>query len=450
MARQLFGTDGIRGVAGEYPLDPRTTHAVGMALGRLAVRFGSNPEVILGVDTRESGPWLASHVAGGLASSGARARFAGLITTPGVAYLTRADAFVAGVMISASHNPYRDNGIKVFGHSGYKLADEQEHELESEIFALLESGVEPAPLKLEEDPGLDQRYLDYLAATFPASLEGLRIVVDCANGAATKLAPALLERLGARVEAIHCEPDGRNINLNCGTLHLESLREAVLGRGADAGVALDGDADRAMFVSRSGKIVDGDGIMLLAGRFLLARGELTGPDGQPTVVSTVMSNLGLEKALAREGIRMPRCAVGDRYVLEEMLRTGAVLGGEQSGHVIFHNYATTGDGLLTMLRVLEVMLASGKDLDELTRGLEHYPQRLVNIRVREKVPFAQLPDVDSEIAAAEAAVGDTGRILVRYSGTELLARVMVEAADRRHVEDYSTRIAAAIQRAIGA
>jgi phosphoglucosamine mutase len=450
MARQLFGTDGIRGMAGEYPLDPRTTQAVGMALGRLAPRLGSNPEIILGIDTRESGPVIAAHVAGGLASTGARGRLAGLITTPGVAYLTRTDSFVAGVMISASHNPYQDNGIKIFGRSGYKLADEQEHELESEIFALLESGVEPAPLAIEEDPGLDRRYLEALASTFAHSLEGFKIVVDCANGAATRLAPALLERLGARVEAINCEPDGRNINLNCGALHVEMLREAVLARGAELGVALDGDADRAVFVSRSGKIVDGDGTMLLTARFLLARGELTGPDGQPTVVSTVMSNLGLERALARDGIRMPRCAVGDRYVLEEMLRIGAVLGGEQSGHVIFHNYSTTGDGLLTTLRVLEVMLSSGKGLDELTGDLVRYPQRLVNIRVRERTPFEQVPGVAEEIASAEAAVGDTGRILVRYSGTELLARVMVEAADDRQVDDYSTRIATAIQRAIGA
>jgi phosphoglucosamine mutase len=450
MARQLFGTDGIRGVAGEYPLDPRTTQAVGAALGKWARRFGPAPEVILGIDTRESGPWIAAHVAGGLVSAGVAARFAGLITTPGVAYLTRTDSFVAGVMISASHNPYQDNGIKVFGHSGYKLPDEQEHQLESEIFALLEAGIEPAPVKLEEDPGLDLRYLESLVSTFPYSLEGLRIVVDCAHGAATRLAPALLERVGARVEAIHCAPDGRNINLNCGALHVEALREAVPARQAELGVALDGDADRAIFVSRSGKIVDGDAVMLLAARFLLARGELAGPGGEPTVVSTVMSNLGLEKALARHGIRMPRTAVGDKYVLEEMLRTGAVLGGEQSGHIIFRNYATTGDGLLTTLRVLEVMHTSGAGLDELTAGLARYPQRLVNIRVREKRPFGELPAVAEEIRRAEAAFGGEGRILVRYSGTELLARVMVEAADAARVEEHAARIAAAIRRAIGA
>ncbi len=450
MGKELFGTDGIRGVAGEYPFDPRTTHAVGVALGRLARRLGPDPEVVIGIDTRESGPWIAGQVAGGLAAVGVRARFAGLITTPGVAFLTRTDAFVAGVIVSASHNPYQDNGIKIFGHSGYKLPDDQEHELEAEIFNLLGRGIEPAPIALEEDPGLDRRYLDFLASTFPHSLKGLRIVIDCANGAATKLGPALLGRLGARVEAIHCSPDGRNINLNCGALHVESLREVVQTQGADLGVALDGDADRAIFISPRGEVVDGDAVLLVAARYLLERGKLNGPGGRPTVVSTVMSNLGLEKALASEGISMPRTAVGDKYVLEEMRRIGAVLGGEQSGHIIFHNYATTGDGLLTTLRVLEVMLASGRSLDELTAGLARYPQRLVNIRVVEKRPFDELPEVAGEVRAAESDFGDTGRILVRYSGTELLARVMVEGADGRLVEEHAGRIAAAIQRAIGA
>jgi phosphoglucosamine mutase len=449
MARQLFGTDGVRGVAGKFPLDPRTVQAVGIALGRLASRLERSPEVILGIDTRESGPWLAEELAGGLVRAGARPRFAGLITTPGIAYLTRTDSFVAGVMISASHNPYQDNGIKIFGHSGYKLSDEQEVELESEILTLLEAGFTPAQATLVEDPGLDERYLAYLSSTFPYSLEGFRLVVDCAHGAATRLAPALFERLGARVDAIGCSPDGRNINLGCGALHVETLRKAVLARSADAGVALDGDADRAIFVSRSGKVVDGDGVMLLAARFLLEHGQLPGPGGQPVVVATVMSNLGLERALAKHGINMLRTAVGDRYVLEEMLRIGAVLGGEQSGHVIFHNYATAGDGLLTTLRVLEIMRLSGAGLDELTDELEHYPQRLVNIRVRAKTPFDELPEVNAEIRAAEEAFGDSGRILVRYSGTELLARVMIEGADGVLVDEHAHRIAAAIQRAIG-
>jgi phosphoglucosamine mutase len=449
VGKRLFGTDGIRGVAGEFPLDPRTVHAAGVALGRLAQRLGSEPEVILGIDTRESGPELASQLAGGLASAGARPRFAGLITTPGIAYLTRTGAFVAGAMISASHNQFQDNGIKIFGHSGYKLPDDAEEELEAEIFGQIEDGIEPVAAALVEDPGLDARYVEFLRSTFPGRLDGLRMVLDCAHGSASRLGPLLFESLGARVEAIGCSPNGRNINLGCGALHVETLQEAVPARGAELGVALDGDADRAILVSRSGKVVDGDAVMLIAARFLAERGELAGPDGRPTLVATVMSNLGLERALAGLGIRMLRAAVGDKYVLEEMLRTGAVLGGEQSGHVIFLRQATAGDGLLTTLRVLEVMQASGAGLDELTRDLVRYPQRLVNVPVRAKPPLEEIPEVWREIRAAEEAFGETGRILVRYSGTELLARVMVEGADGGRVDEYAQRIAAEIQRAIG-
>jgi phosphoglucosamine mutase len=359
------------------------------------------------------------------------------------------DSFVAGVMISASHNPYQDNGIKIFGHSGYKLPDELEMELEAEIFALLASGIEPAEASLAEDPGLDERYLDFLRSTFPHRLSGLRMVLDCANGAAARLGPALFEGLGARVEAICCSPNGRNINLDCGALHVDRLRETVVASGADLGVALDGDADRAILVSRSGQVVDGDGVMLVVARHMAGKRELTGPQGKPMVVATVMSNLGLEKALEQEGIVMPRTAVGDKYVLEEMIRQGAVLGGEQSGHVIFHNYATTGDGLLTTLRVLEVMIESGAGLDELTSGLQRYPQRLINVWVRARQPLEELPEVREEIRAAERAFGASGRVLVRFSGTELLARVMVEGADSGQVDEHTERIAAAIQRAIG-
>lgn len=450
MGKQLFGTDGIRGVAGQYPLDLSTTYAVGVALGRFAARISAAPEVVIGIDTRESGPWIAAQVAGGLASQGVRARFAGLITTPGIAHLTRSGPFAAGVMISASHNPFQDNGIKVFGHSGYKLPDREEHALEGEILALLDAGPAPSPVSLAEDPGLDRSYLDYLASTFPRRLDGLRIVVDCANGAATHLAPELLRRLGASVRAIHCSPDGRNINLGCGALHPETLARAVRDQGASIGVALDGDADRAIFVSSSGRLIDGDAVLLVAARHLLELGRLPGPGGQPVVVATVMSNLGLEKALAGLGIRMLRTAVGDKYVLEEMVRVGAALGGEQSGHVIFHEHATTGDGLLTTLRVLEAMLARGQSLDELTAGLQRYPQRLVNVRVRERRNLEEIPEVAGEIRAAEQSFGDSGRVLVRYSGTELLARVMIEAADADLVRERSDRIADAIRRAIGA
>jgi phosphoglucosamine mutase len=450
MPRQLFGTDGIRGVAGHFPLDAKTVYAVGIALGELAARLQSRPEIVLGMDTRESGPWIGQLVAGGLAGKGVNVRSAGLITTPGIAYLTRTNSFVAGVMISASHNPYQDNGIKVFGHSGYKLPDNQEHELEQEIFRVLDSDAEPVPGAPADDPELDRAYLDYLASTFPFSLDGIKVVVDCAHGSASRLAPELFGRLGANVYAVGCSPNGRNINLGCGALHVEMLRETVLSRQADLGLALDGDADRSILISSSGRILDGDAILLMAARFLLARGKLPGPEGKPAVVATVMSNLGLEKALAKHGIQLLRTPVGDKYVLEEMLRCSAMLGGEQSGHVIFRHYATTGDGLLTTLRILEMMQSSDSGLDELAQGLEVYPQRLVNVRVRTKKPLDELPQVAAEIRAAQEAFGDSGRVVVRFSGTEPLARVMIEGPDAQKVDEFVKRIAEAIQLSLGA
>ena len=444
--RQLFGTDGIRGVAGEYPLDPATAFAVGVALARWTRDTGTHKgerEIVIGMDTRESGPWLASNLAGGLASEGVRTRFTGLISTPGLAYVAKAGPFAAGVMISASHNPYRDNGIKIIDHSGFKLPDEQEHVLEGHIFSWLESGAKPEEGNLTEDPGLDRAYLDHLAATLPRGLEGVHIVVDGANGSATHLAPELLRRLGARVETIHCSPDGRNINLNCGSQHLESLRTKVLGTGANLGVAFDGDADRAMFVSHTGKVVDGDAVLLMTALPLHRRGRLT------EVVATVMSNLGLERALKAHGIGLIRAAVGDKYVLEEMLRRNAPLGGEQSGHIIYRDYATTGDGLLTALRVLEVMGETGQDLDALTAEMTTYPQRLVNVRVRERRPLHELDNVAMKIRQTESEFGDAGRVLVRFSGTEPLARVMVEGPVLDRVEYHAQAIAAAIKGEIG-
>jgi phosphoglucosamine mutase len=443
VAKQLFGTDGIRGVAGEYPLDPATIFAFGAALGREAMGTG---EILLGADTRESGPWIAELVAGGLERSGARVRYAGVVTTPGIAYLTRTGPFVAGVMISASHNPYQDNGIKVFTHSGFKLPDAEEHAIEQEIFRLRERGAAPAPAKLAVDENLDRQYLEYLVSTASVRFEGVTLAMDCGNGAAFRLGPHLFRRLGADVKELFSAPDGRNINLDCGALHVERLRDAVLAHGADFGVAFDGDADRAIFVARSGKIVDGDAVLLAAARAMKAAGRLPGD----TVVATVMSNLGLEKALERERIRMTRTPVGDKYVLEEMVRLGAALGGEQSGHLIFREYATTGDGLLTALRLFEIARRAGVGLDELTADLEVYPQRLVNVRVREKKGLTELPSVAREIQLVEEAFAGTGRVLVRFSGTEPLARVMVEGPDLEQVESFSARIAEAIRREMGA
>jgi phosphoglucosamine mutase len=448
LSRKLFGTDGIRGVAGEPPLDARTAHALGVALGEWAQRASKtdagSPEVVIGIDTRESGPWLAEQVAGGLKRSGVGTRFAGVITTPGVAYLARTGSYIAGVMISASHNPYHDNGIKIINHAGYKLADSLEEQMEARMFTWLDSGEEALPQTLAQDASLDHLYGDFLRSTFDGSLP-FRIVVDCANGSATAIAPRLFQSLGSCFDLIANEPDGRNINLNCGSLHLEALRERVLATGADAGVAFDGDADRALFISHSGRIIDGDAVLFLAGTALQKAGKLPGS----AIVATVMSNLGLERALAGYNIQLVRTPVGDKYVLEEMLKCDAPLGGEQSGHVIFSEFATTGDGLLTALRVFQILRDANKTLDDLTTEVKVFPQKLVNIRVQVKRPLEQLVEVQREISNAQGDFGDSGRVLVRFSGTEPLARVMVEAESEHHVEKWTARIADAIRNELG-
>jgi phosphoglucosamine mutase len=445
MARKLFGTDGIRGVAGEYPLNRSTAYAVGAALGACIRQSGGAPEVVIGMDTRESGPWLAEHVSSGLGSQDIQVRFAGVTATPGVAYLAKNGNFSAGVMISASHNPYRDNGIKILGKSGYKLPDLEEEQLESEIFRFIAAGGEPRIRPLAVDEGLDRTYIDHLAGTLPRPVSGLKIVADCANGSVSHLAPDLLSRVGAEVITIGASPDGRNINLDCGSLHLGKLRRTVLDQSADLGVAYDGDADRALFVSHSGKIVDGDAVLFLVARYLKEQGRLP----VPLVVATVMSNLGLELALAAQGIDLIRTAVGDKYVLEEMLRLNASLGGEQSGHVIFRDYATTGDGILTTLRVLEVLNETGRNLDDLITELQIFPQLLVNVKVKSRKPIEDMPLVVQSIHAAEDSFGKEGRVLVRFSGTEPLARVMVEGRDQQRVEFFAHDIAAQIQSALG-
>jgi phosphoglucosamine mutase len=450
LSRLLFGTDGIRGVAGEPPMDARTAHALGVALGIWAREVhekdvpDGDAEVLIGMDTRESGPWLAAQVAGGLARADVRARFAGVITTPGVAYLTRTGPFLAGVMISASHNPYHDNGLKVISHSGYKLPDNVELHLEGLMDHWLASGQEATPMPLTADSSLDHLYTNYLAGT-AESVFPLRLVIDCANGAATEIAPALFTRLGCQVDWIGTSPDGKNINLNSGSLHLENLQKRVPEIGADLGIAFDGDADRALFVSSTGKIVDGDAVLFLAGTSLKRDGKLPGD----VVVSTVMSNLGLEKAFEAHGITMLRTPVGDKYVLEEMLKRGAALGGEQSGHVIFLEHATTGDGLLTALRVLEIVYRSGVSLDKLVEEIKTYPQKLVNVRIKHKRPLSELASVRIEIEAAELEFAGSGRVVVRFSGTEPLARVMIEAATDEDVDKWTGRIADAIRAELG-
>ncbi len=445
--RKLFGTDGIRGVAGEYPLDRQTVYTIGRALGDHLPR--DPKRVVIGQDTRESSAWIADTISAGLAASGVKVASAGVITTPGVAYLAQAQGFSAGVVISASHNPWQDNGIKVFGSDGYKLADATELEIEKEIFSLLEShatrnAAGSGAASLPGDARLRAAYVEWLSRPIPG-VERLKAIVDCANGAASALASEVLTRGGLRAEFTHSSPNGRNINANCGALHPEVVGKEVVLRKADLGICFDGDADRALFTDAQGNVVNGDAVMLLLARELKRHGQLA----QETVVATTMSNMGLEIALRSSGIKMLRAPVGDKYVLEEMQKSGAVLGGEQSGHIILARDATTGDGLLTARRVLEVVAASGKNLAELVSDLKVFPQTIKNVRVREKRPLDQIPEVQAAIRKAESELDGNGRINVRYSGTESLARVMVEAAMEDKVQRLAASIAGAIEKALG-
>ena len=447
--KKLFGTDGIRGTAGEPPLDPRTIFAAGVSLGNHLREKSPHPRVLIGEDTRESSRWIAETVAAGLAEEGVDIRSAGVITTPGVARLTSSAGFDAGVMISASHNPYRDNGIKVFAATGYKLPDENEEQVERGIFRLLADtpALSAKRLALRPDRQLVTNYISYLRSEASAfSLPGTSLVLDCANGAASALAAEVFSGFGLNVKIVSAEPDGKNINVRCGSTDLAHLRQAVVGAKADLGIAFDGDADRALFVTSRGSEVNGDGVLLASARYMMRRGALRGG----AVVGTVMSNLGLERALEREGLRLLRAPVGDKYVLEEMLRSGCNLGGEQSGHVIFLDLSTTGDGLLTALRMLHIMADERRPIEELVEGLVEFPQLLVNVRVKEKVPFENVPQIVEEIRASEHRLGNTGRVLVRYSGTELLARVMVEAENAADVDLNAHAIAGAIERSLGA
>ncbi len=448
MGRELFGTDGIRGIPGRYPLDDATVYAVGRALGHhIATQASGTPRVLVGMDTRESGPHLAGRLAAGLLAAGAEPVSAGVITTPGVAVLARSNGFHAGVVISASHNPFNDNGIKLFNHSGMKFADQVEEGLEAEILRLRDSAPPPGgEPSLHPQSGLANEYLERLrrSADGSARLDGLSIVLDCANGAASRLGPELFTSLGARVVAIHNSPDGRNVNAGCGSLHPEAMCRAVVEHGAQLGVAFDGDADRALFSTASGRLVDGDGVLYVSARALKARGQLRGD----AVVGTVMTNLGLQLALEREGIELVRVPVGDRYVLEEMLRRNANLGGEPSGHVIFLDNGPAGDGLATALKIAAAVMGDGS-LEDLVSGLVLFPQRIVNIRVREKPPLDSLPEVAGMAERARKALGEASRIVLRYSGTEPVARVMVEAPEQSEVERWASALAEVIRRRIG-
>ncbi len=474
-ARRLFGTDGIRGIAGEAPLDPATIFATGLALGHTLRKTVSGPKLILGRDTRESSPWIAATLAAGLREAGAHIESAGVITTPAIALLARTHGFHAGVVVSASHNPWRDNGIKLFGGDGFKLPDAVELEIEEEILrhAATQAAPDPATLPpLGDNGAYEEDYIRFLLDCVPGlSLAGLRIVGDCANGAAAAVAPKLFARIGGddvsslrsasftpefgrelirrlngNVEFLNVSPDGRNINLNCGALHPEYVAAEVAARGANLGVTFDGDADRCMLAGARNNVINGDAILLVAARDLKARGMLR----DDLVVATTMSNMGLEAALRRSGIRMLRAPVGDRYVLEQMQANHAALGGEQSGHILFPHLATTGDGLLTALVILDLIARTGKSIEELTADLKVYPQVIVNVKVREKKPLDSIPAVAESIREAEEALKDSGRVVIRYSGTEALARVMIEAEDERAMRRHAEAIAGAIRAELGA
>jgi phosphoglucosamine mutase len=446
--RKLFGTDGIRAVAGKAPLNSTTIFAVGEALAHTLKAHHPIPRVLLGMDTRESGPWIAQLLHAGLVSGGAMLANAGVITTPAIAYLARKFGFAAGVVISASHNPWTDNGIKIFGGNGYKLPDADELAIESEIFSRLGAG---GPVSKRELPAADavyrHDYESFLRSAVPGlALDGMHIVLDCANGAASAIAPELFATLGGRIELTHAAPDGRNINEACGALHPEVVAREAKERGAMLGITLDGDADRALFADGAGRVINGDAVLLIAGRALKAQGRLAGD----TVIATTMSNMGLEAAFTRDGIRMLRAPVGDKYVLEMMQQHGAALGGEQSGHILFPHLATTGDGLLTALVLLDILRRSGEGLEELLSDLKTFPQVIINVRVREKRPLHELPTIAVAISDAERVLAGSGRVVIRYSGTEALARVMIEAESEELMHQHAERIADAIRCELGA
>ena len=449
--KALFGTDGIRGEAGQFPLDPETVSKIGFSLATHLANGAEAPQIVIGRDTRESGESIERAIVDGASKAGAKCLSAGVITTPGVAYLTRALQAAAGVVISASHNPYQDNGIKIFAPTGEKIDDSVERLIESDVYANIEL---PAPSQTNRRPIspaleeiLRQEYLNFLAFKIgnELSLAGLTIVVDCANGASSALAPALFTRLGAKVIPINCNPDGRNINRDCGSLHIESLQERVVQQRADLGVAFDGDADRSLFVDGEGNFVDGDATLWVLGTHLQSHGKLN----YGVVVATVMSNIGLEIAFRSAGIRLVRADVGDKYVLDELLRLNASLGGEQSGHIILPELSLAGDGMITALCLLRALREARKTLAEMVVGFQKYPQILVNVRVREKVPFDQMPPVQAQVEAVEELLSQKGRLLLRYSGTEPLARVMIEGENQFKIEGYADKIAGAIEREIG-
>jgi phosphoglucosamine mutase len=446
---RLFGTDGVRGRAGEFPLDVLTIRRLGGALARALGDGRDGVRFLAGRDTRESGPWIERELAAGIRSHGGTLASAGVIPTPAIAYLTPRMGYTAGVVISASHNPFEDNGIKVFSGSGVKFTEA----LEERVEAMIDEGPAEAGrhdphvvsgFSRTEVEQIDYRpeYLEHLLNILPLGhrKKSTRLAIDCANGATTTVARQLFERLGFDVRQIGCEPDGRNINFKCGSTAPDLLAQTVVETGCRLGVAYDGDGDRAIFVDRVGRIVDGDAVMLLCAKQMKAEGRLK----KNTVVATVMSNIGLEIALREAGIEMVRCPVGDKYVMDELLKRGLSLGGEQSGHVIFSDDLFTGDGLATSLHVLRTMAVTGRELSDLAGELRKYPQVLLNVRVARKVDLATIPPVAAVMSEVERRLAGQGRLLVRYSGTEPLLRIMLEGRDEHEIRRWADEIADAV------
>lgn len=449
--RKLFGTDGVRGVANEHPITAEIAMQLGRAIAHISKRGPHRHRIMIGKDTRLSGYMLEFALSSGVCSLGVDVLLVGPVPTPAIAFLTRSMRADAGVMISASHNPFQDNGIKFFGHDGFKLDDSIEFEIEH----LLENGqidsIRPTALDIGKTQKLEDargRYVQYVKDTLdPAlGLDGIKMVIDCANGAAYKVAPQIFVELGAEVITIADEPDGKNINAGCGALYPDRLQRAVLEHGAHVGVALDGDADRAIIVDEKGQIVDGDAVMAICGLDLAKKGKLH----HQTVVSTVMSNMGLEQCLSPAGVKVVRTAVGDRYVVDCMRKNGYTFGGEQSGHLIFLEHASTGDGCVAGLRVLELMLRAQRPLSELAAVFQRLPQHLINVAVRERTPISELSATSALIRKVEKDLDGIGRVLVRYSGTENKARVMVEGPDATQTERYAQDIADTLKRELGA
>jgi phosphoglucosamine mutase len=447
--KQLFGTDGIRGLAGEFPLDKKTVAIIGASVARqFRQRLGRDPVFVSGRDTRESGEAIEAAFHSGAAAENGACESAGVITTPGVAYLTGAFDFDAGIVVSASHNPYEDNGIKIFLPSGQKIDEATEREIERSIYT-------PEAREIDLSRGIahsnrvkefSTAYLGHLQeAANGFTAEGMRIVIDCANGAASALAPNLFADASAEVVAINDRPDGRNINKDCGSLHLDQLQAKVVETGADLGIAFDGDADRALFADENGEIVDGDATLWVLARYLRSHGKLA----NSTVVATVMSNIGLELAFKQEGIDLVRANVGDKYVLEQLIATGSEIGGEQSGHIIFPAISLVGDGMMTALLLTRAIREKVVSLSEAASGFVRYPQTLKNVKVREKRPFADVPEIAEAASRVEGELDGHGRLLLRYSGTENLARVMIEGKDQAVIESQAMRLADVIGAALG-